>query len=160
MDAYLKENVPALQDCYVGPVCNKPRDEFIPRVDVVKGQMVIVQSPELDCAIWLGMAIGDIYQESDASTVGSYKVEVQWWKPTGASKDLKVLYKNCLYRKQQWVVGAEENMMIDGNKIIRAWSPRKGWTGEKIRINEKGLATVKEQREHMGHNVQSGMDVA
>ena len=43
MYAYLKENVPAFEDYYVGFVCNKPRNEFIPRLDVVKGQMVIVQ---------------------------------------------------------------------------------------------------------------------
>ena len=44
MDAYLKENFLAFEDFYVGPVCNKPRDEFIPRVDIVKGQMDIMKS--------------------------------------------------------------------------------------------------------------------
>ena len=80
---------------YVGPTCNKPRDEFIPRVDVVKGQMGIMQSPEPDCAIWLGRVIDDIYQDSNA-IVYSYKVEVQLWNPTGASEDLDVFYIKCL----------------------------------------------------------------
>ena len=124
MDAYLKENVLAIDDCYVRPAFNKPRDEFIPRVDVAKGQMVIVQSPDPDCAIWLGRAIGDTYQDSDASTFESYKVEVQWWKPTGTSNVLKVLYRNYLNKNQQWVVGTEKNMIIDVNNIIWAWSPR------------------------------------
>ena len=42
MDAYCKENVLAVEDFYFGTVFNKLRDEFVPRVDVVKGQMVIV----------------------------------------------------------------------------------------------------------------------
>ena len=73
MDAYLKENVPAFDDFYVEIACNKPRNEFIPRMDVVKRQMVIVQSLDPDCAIWLGREIGDIYRDSYA-TLESYKV--------------------------------------------------------------------------------------
>ena len=73
MDTYLKENVPLFEDCYVELVCNNPRDEFIPRVEVVKGQMVNFQSLDPDCAIWLGRAISDIYQDSDASTIESFK---------------------------------------------------------------------------------------
>ena len=61
MDAYLKENILAFEDFFVGPSCNKPRDEFIPRVDFVKGQRVILQSPELYFPIWLGMVINEIY---------------------------------------------------------------------------------------------------
>ena len=81
MDAYLKENFSAFEDFYVGHVCNNPRDEFIPRINVIKGQMVIVQSPEIDCAIWLGGVIGDNYQDLDV-TLESYKVDMHWWNPT------------------------------------------------------------------------------
>ena len=34
-----------------------------------------------------------------------------------------------------------------------------GWTQERIKINEKGLAAVKAQQEKMGHNVDSGINV-
>jgi hypothetical protein len=88
--------------------------------------MLIVQSPDQDCVIWLGREKGSVYQDLDA-TIESYKVEVQWWNPTGTSKVNKELYKNCLNKKQQWVVGLEENMFIDVNNIIWAWSPRVGW---------------------------------
>ena len=38
----LKGNVPSFEDFYVGHIGDNPRDEFISRVDVVEGQMVIV----------------------------------------------------------------------------------------------------------------------
>ena len=61
MDSYLKENVPALEDFYVGLVRNKTRYEFLPRVGVVKVQIFIVQSEKQYCEIWLGRVIGDIH---------------------------------------------------------------------------------------------------
>ena len=70
--------------------------------------MVNVQKLELDYAIWLGMVITNIQQDSYVITLESYKVEVRWWNPTIASKDLKVLYKKFLNKKQQWVVGVEK----------------------------------------------------
>ena len=72
--------------------------------------MVIVQSPEPDCATHLGRVISYIYQHSYASNIVFYKVQVQWWNPTRASKDIKVLYKNWLNRKQQWAVGEEKKI--------------------------------------------------
>ena len=61
MDSYMKEDIPAFEYYYVGSTCNKPLDEFVPRMDGVKGQMVIVQSPKIDYVIWLGREISDIY---------------------------------------------------------------------------------------------------
>jgi hypothetical protein len=61
MEAYLRENVPTIEDFYVGPLCNKPRDPFSPKDDVVEGQMLIVQSPNQDCVIWLGREKGSVY---------------------------------------------------------------------------------------------------
>ena len=73
MDSYLKQNVHALEDLYVGTVCNKTRDEFILRVDVVKSQMFIVQSRDSNCAILLG---GEYCNPDRASyaIIDSYKV--------------------------------------------------------------------------------------
>lgn len=68
------------------------------------------------------------------------------------------MYINCLNKKQQWVIGLEENMFIDVNNIIWAWSPRERWTRDKIKINKKGLAIVKVQLKQMEYNVQSGSD--
>lgn len=36
-------------------------------------------------------------------------------------------------------------MFIDVSSIIQAWSLSAGWMGGKIKINEKGLATIKAQ---------------
>ena len=76
MEEYLRENVPTIEDCYVGSRCSKPRDKSSPQADVVEGQMVILHSLEVDCAIWLGMVEGSIHHDPDASTE-SYKVYVQ-----------------------------------------------------------------------------------
>jgi hypothetical protein len=54
------------------------------------------------------------------------------------------LYKTCLNKK--WHVGLKEYMLIDVNNITWAWSPRVGWIGEKIIINEKGLTTINAQK--------------
>jgi hypothetical protein len=37
MKAYLRENVSTIEDCYVGPQCNKPRDAFSLKDDVLEG---------------------------------------------------------------------------------------------------------------------------
>lgn len=47
MEAYLKENAPTIEDCYVGPLCNNPGVLFSPN-DVVEGYMLIVQSLDWD----------------------------------------------------------------------------------------------------------------
>jgi hypothetical protein len=43
----------AIEDCYVGPLCNNPRDELCPKDVVVEEQMLIVWSSIPHCAIWL-----------------------------------------------------------------------------------------------------------
>lgn len=67
MEAYLRENVPTIEDYYVGPLCSRPKDDFSSKEDIVEGQMLIVRSPDLDCAIWLGMARGSVHQDPYAT---------------------------------------------------------------------------------------------
>ena len=100
MEAYLSENVPTIEYFYIGHLCSKPRDAFSPKEDVVEGQMLIVQSPKWDYAIWLDRENGSVFIYLDVS-IDSYKVEIQWWKPMGTSKDLMELYRNCLNENQQ-----------------------------------------------------------
>jgi hypothetical protein len=38
MESYLRDNVHTIEDHYIGPLCNKPIDEFSPREDVVEGK--------------------------------------------------------------------------------------------------------------------------
>lgn len=45
------------------------------------------------------MKNGSVYRDLNA-TIESYKVEVEWWKPTVISKVNKDLYKICLNKKQ------------------------------------------------------------
>jgi hypothetical protein len=42
MKVYFRENVPTIEDFYVGPLCNKPSDPLSPKDNVVEGQMLIV----------------------------------------------------------------------------------------------------------------------
>jgi len=81
METYLRENSSTIEDCYVGPLCNKPKDPFSPMDDAVGVQILIVQSPKQDCVILLGRENGSVYRDPNA-TIESYKVEVQLWKPT------------------------------------------------------------------------------
>ena len=81
MEAYLREYVPTIKDFYVGPLCNKPRDPLSPQDVVVEGKMLIVQSQDQRYLVCLGRENGNVYRDLDATT-GSYKVEVQWQKPT------------------------------------------------------------------------------
>lgn len=90
------------------------------------------------------MAKGRTCKDPNASTK-YYKVEVHWWRQSCSSKDMKELYKNCLHKNQYWVMYLEPNMFIDVDSIIWAWSPKEGWLGNKIRINEKGFIVVKAQ---------------
>ena len=60
MEAYLRENVPTINDCYIGPLCNKPIDVFYLRDNVIEGQMLMVQSLNPYCAIWLGREKGHV----------------------------------------------------------------------------------------------------
>jgi len=53
MEAYLRKNVPKFEDFYIGPLCNKHRDPFSSKSDVVERQMFIIQSLDQDCVIWL-----------------------------------------------------------------------------------------------------------
>jgi hypothetical protein len=53
MEVYLRENVPITEDCYIGPLCNMPRNPFSSKDGVVEGKMLIVQSPHKYCVIWL-----------------------------------------------------------------------------------------------------------
>jgi hypothetical protein len=63
------------------------------------------------------MKMGNFY-----STIESYKLDIHWFKPTKKSKALIKLYRSCLTKNQQCVVGLEENIFIDINSIIWAWS--------------------------------------
>ena len=85
---------------------------------------------------------GTVHQDINASTK-SYKTEVQWWRPTSSFGDMKELYQNCLNKNQQRVTSSKQNMFIDVNRIIWAWSPREIWERKKFKINEKGLAAVR-----------------
>ena len=58
MEAYLRDNVTTIEDCYVGPQSSKRRYAFNPKLDVVKGQMVIVQSSVPYCVISLRIGKG------------------------------------------------------------------------------------------------------
>lgn len=81
MEACLKENVDTIEDLYATPLCSKPRDVLFPKEDVVYGQILIIQLLEKYCVIWLGREKGSLYRDPD-DMIESYKVEVQWWKPT------------------------------------------------------------------------------
>ena len=49
--------------------------------------------------------------------------------------------------------------MIGVNRVIWEWSAWLEWIEERMKIIEKGIATVKVQQEQMGHNVESWMGV-
>lgn len=49
----LKEDIPITENCYISPLCNKPRDPFSRKNDVTYWQKQIVQSPNQDYVICL-----------------------------------------------------------------------------------------------------------
>jgi hypothetical protein len=67
MEVFLSENVPIIQDFYVGPLCNKPRYTFYPNDEVIEEQIIIIQSWKQDCAIWLNMENGSVYWDPNAT---------------------------------------------------------------------------------------------
>ena len=71
----MKEKVPTIEDFYVDTLCNKPKYPFSKKDDVVKGQMIKVHYPNLDCSTWLGKSKGSVNRDLD-TTIESYMAGV------------------------------------------------------------------------------------
>ena len=66
---------------YVGPKCNKPKPTFNPRIDVEKGNKLLVRSGNEDEGemTWMGKSTLDIFQDDDSETL---HVNIDWWQPS------------------------------------------------------------------------------
>ena len=64
MEEYLKENVSIAMDYYVISSCNTPWNPFSRNDDDVHGKMLIVQSLDQDCMIWLNKEKESVHIDS------------------------------------------------------------------------------------------------
>ena len=120
---------------YVGPKCNKPKPTFDPRIDVEKGNMLLVRSGNEDEGemIWMAKATSYIFQDDDIETL---HVNIDWWHPRLGK------YKG-IFLEQYWVPNLDdiEIRSIPINTIVWAWMKKKG-DRMKNTINKCGVQVL------------------